>query len=126
MSGIPKEKLGVMVNGQTRVNATNIKYTVDTFSLLKKMKFRGYEHVLFIEDDVVFRNDLDYIKKVVENTPGDFDVMNYDPEILFGFNGEPGVFRQVNDYVVEYENAKIMNMSCCALSKKAISSFVEK
>ena len=45
-----------------RVNLSNIKYTIDSFSLLKKLQFRGYEHVLVLEDDIVFHKDLGFIQ----------------------------------------------------------------
>ena len=66
----------------SRVNLSNIKYTIDSFSLLKKLQFHGYGHVLILEDDIIFHRDLNFIQQVVESTPEEYDVMNYDPEIV--------------------------------------------
>lgn len=60
----------------------NIKYTIDSFTLLKKLRFFGYEHVLILEDDIIFHKDLNFIREVVESTPKDYDVMNYDPDVI--------------------------------------------
>ena len=107
---------------RSRVNLSNIKYTIDSFSLLKKLELMGCRRVLILEDDIAFHKDLNFIKSVIGATPRDFDVMNYDPEIC-----DPRGVTKANEYVVQYNSdAKIINMSCCALSNKAISSIIKK
>ena len=105
------------------VSKYNIKYTLDSYSLLKKLEFHRYDKVLIIEDDVVFHRNLSFIKQIVNSTPSDFDVMNYDP---FIWDREHlGKFKQVNSFIEEFsDNAHVFNMSCIGLSKKAISTIV--
>lgn len=119
LDGIPKEKLDAK-----RVNLANIKYTIDSFSLLKKLQFYGYEHVLILEDDIVFHEDIDFIKNIVNSTPDDYDVMNYDPEILL-LDNELKLSR-IDKNILVYDKGKIVDMSCTALSRKAIFSIIEK
>lgn len=120
LDGIPDSKID-----RNRVNSRNIKLTIDSYSLLKKLQHFGYNHVLILEDDISFHNDIEFIRDVVSSTPDDFDVMNYDPDILVDSNGKPfGRFQSINENIQRYENAKIVNMSCCALSKKAIDLMV--
>ena len=42
----------------------------------------GYKRVLILEDDIVFHKDLNFVAEVVNSTPDDFDVMNYDPFVI--------------------------------------------
>ena len=64
-------------------------YTLHYYSLLKKLQYFGYEHVLILEDDVVFRKDVGEIAKIVGETPPDWDIVNYDPFRRMGWKG-PG------------------------------------
>ena len=77
LDGIPEDKIN-----RKRVSLSNIKYTIDSFTLLKKLKFHGYGHVLILEDDIVFHKDLNFIREVVNSTPEVYDVMNYDPDVI--------------------------------------------
>ena len=94
LDGIPDGSIN-----RDRVTPTNIKYTIDSYNLLRKLQFQHYNHVLIIEDDVAFHKDIGFIEKVVKSTPEDFDVMNYDPEVLFNSNGRGGKFKRVNEHV---------------------------
>lgn len=73
---------------------------------------------------MAFHNDLNFICDVVGSTPNDYDVMNYDPEILL-LDGKLKLSR-INRNVLAYGKAKIIDMSCTALSRKAICSIIEK
>ena len=79
---------------------------------------------MILEDDIAFHKNLDFIQEVVKSTPEDYDVMNYDPEILWNGNSL-GLFK-VNKYMFKYHAGKIINMSCSALSKKAISHIIDR
>lgn len=128
VNGISKNRLSLKPwNKEPRVDLSNVKYTIDSYNLLKKLEFKGYKRVLILEDDIVFHKNLDYVNKVIESTPTDFDVMNYDPEHLcFSDGGRYGNYQSINNYIDRYQNAKIVNMSCCALSKKAIHHIIKK
>lgn len=121
LDGIPKNRLCSIDNtNKYRVNKTNINYTIDSFSLLKKLQFFGYKRVLILEDDISFVVDINTIHKVIKSTPMDFDVINYDPYVV---NGE---FTRVNEFINEYKNSKIFNMSMCGLSINAINHIISK
>lgn len=94
LDGIPDDSIN-----RDRVTPTNIKYTIDSYNLLRKLQFQHYNSVLIIEDDVAFHKDIGFIKEVVESTPKDFDVMNYDPEVLFHPDGRGGKFKTLNEHV---------------------------
>ena len=126
LNGIPGYKIGKIRSYSPLVHKLNINYTIDSYSLLKKLNFYGYERVLILEDDIVFHKDLDYVNKVIESTPDDFDVMNYDPEIFAISNETTGFYSTVNKYILKYDNCKVINMSCCALSKNAIQKIISK
>ena len=76
----------------------------------------------------MFHRDLNFIAEVVNSTPDDFDVMNYDPVM---FNGR---FRRrrkpmvvdVSPHIQRYANVMVVNTSCFALSKRAIGHIVDK
>lgn len=108
-----------------RLSKKNIKYTIDSFALLKKLQFLNCEHVLILEDDVVFRKDCESIREIIRLTPSDYDIINYDPEILYNNDGTIGTFSRINKYIYKYANSKVVNMSCCALTRKAINHIVE-
>lgn len=74
MNGVPKDRIALR-----SVNESNIKYTIDSYALLKRLQFFDYQKVLILEDDIVFHKDLNFVADVVNSTPDDFDVMNYDP-----------------------------------------------
>ena len=79
LNGIPGYKIGKTRSYSPRVHKLNINYTIDSYSLLKKLNFYGYERVLIIEDDAVFHSDAKLIFDILNSTPMDFDIVNYDP-----------------------------------------------
>ena len=54
-------------------------YTLQYYSLLKKLQHFGYGHVLIFEDDVAFLKDLDRLATIVKSAPEDYDILNLDP-----------------------------------------------
>lgn len=60
MDAIPPDKIN-----KWGVCDKNIKYTIDSYVLLKQLQHFGYERVLFLEDDIMFHNDLNFIRDVV-------------------------------------------------------------
>ena len=85
------------------VNESNIKYTIDSYVLLKRLQFMGYKRVLILEDDIVFHKDLNFVAEVVDSTPDDFDVMNYDPFVIRNpLTGEEPRFWQMNENIRRY------------------------
>ena len=118
LDGIPDGNID-----RKRVDRKNIKYTIDSFALLKKLQFFQYKKVLIIEDDVVFHKDLKFIQSVIASTPHNFDIMNYDPIKL---NDSLSKSIKVNNYISKIENSMLVNTSCIALSKKAISWMIDK
>ena len=54
-------------------------YTLQYYSLLKKLQHFGYEHVLIFEDDAAFLKDLDRLDAIVKAAPEDYDILNLDP-----------------------------------------------
>ena len=79
LNGIPGYKIGKTRSYSPRVHKLNINYTIDSYSLLKKLNFYGYERVLIIEDDVFFHSDAKLIFDILNSTPMDFDIVNYYP-----------------------------------------------
>lgn len=83
LNGIDKNKLGYNENFQTYyVTKKNINYTLDSFSLLKMLKIRGFQRVLIIEDDLCMIDNLNLIKDIISSIPMDFDFINFDPLFL--------------------------------------------
>lgn len=120
LNGSPDNRID---KGQISVNETNINYTIDSYSLLKKLLVKGYERVLIIEDDVVFHKDLGYIFDMIQNTPKDFDIVNYDP--FYPISTLTKVTSNKNRFC-KYTDEKIYNTSCIAFSKHAISRIVQE
>lgn len=121
LNGIPRSRIYLH-----SVKEQNIKYTIDSYSLLKRLQYFGYEHVLILEDDIMFHKDLKFIADVVNSTPEDFDVMNYDPFVARNpITGKEPRFWRVNENIRRYGQARVFNMSCCALSRRMIDYMVE-
>lgn len=54
-------------------------YTLQYYSLLKKLQYFGHEHVLILEDDAAFLKDVDRLGEIVKAAPEDYDILNLDP-----------------------------------------------
>lgn len=118
LKGIPTTQIDL-----TEVSQKNIKYTIDSYSLLKKLSLCEYKHILIIEDDVCFRKDLSFIKAVIKSTPEDFDIVNYDPWI---YDKNSSQLPKYNEYLYQYSNERIYCTSCIAFSQKAIQTIINE
>ena len=135
---IPK---GHIQRGHGTVTRANLPQTIHQYTLLKKLDIMGYERVLFLEDDIVFHKDLDFIKSVLEKTPDDADFANYDPFRRRGWLGAGkgywGHYYDLKGNEVPYDykdetgentflryNSVVYNTDCILMSHRGISQFV--
>lgn len=130
---------GTKQTGHGTVTQANLPQTIHQYTLLKKLDIMGYERVLFLEDDIVFHKDLNFIKSVIDKTPEDADFANYDPFRRAGWLGAgkgywghyydlSGNEVQMNDVVPDTflrYNSVVYNTDCILMSHKGIHQFVE-
>lgn len=108
------------------------------YSIIKQALLRGIESILIIEDDIVFNNDLNMLKSVVDNIPKDYDVLKlystHNPRLFMQLQYTPPEYALIHDtdyfnrLTVEnqYEIGKYYKYStlCYALSKKGMEALV--
>ena len=118
---------------------TKIQYGLQYCNLLKKLRYFGYKHVLICEDDIVFRKSLDEIKSILDKTPDDFDIMNYEPFRRKGWlgagNGCWGKYyslsgEEVNqdwdeEPIMRYDSV-VYDLGLAGLSDKGMSRIIDR
>jgi len=123
-------------NGST---SAKIQYGLQYYVLLKKLQYFGYGHVLVCEDDIVFRKNIDEIKFILDKTPSDFDIMNYEPFRRAGWLGNGKGFwgkyyslsgeevKQTWDEepIMRYDSV-VFNLGCAAFSLRGLSKVIER
>lgn len=115
------------------------EYTLQCYILLKRLQYQKFNHVLFLEDDIVFRKDLGEIKNILDATPDDYDIMNYAPFRRKGWMGNGKgcwgkyfdlegneVSQNWNESIIMRYDSVVYDSSCLGLSKKAIDRIVER
>ena len=119
-------------------SATEKPYAIQYYTVLKKMMYLGFDRILVIEDDNRFFKNIDDIKRVLDKTPADWDIVNYDPRRRKGWLGNGkgywGHYYDLNgndvdkdwndDTFIRY-NSVVYNTNCVGYSKQAIQRFVE-
>ena len=113
-------------------------YTLQYYSLLKKMQHFGYGHVLIFEDDVAFLNDLDRLSAIVKAAPEDYDILNLDPFRRDGWLGAGkgywGHYYDLDGNEVKRDwdgglylryNSVVYQTSAMAFSKRGINHILE-
>lgn len=125
--------------GHFLIGPRKINYAMDFFNMMKKMQLKGYNNVLFLQDDVLFHKDLDFIKKLLDNTPEDYDIVNYDPGRGKGWLGNGRgcwghyydlkgneVPRNWDEELFVRYNSVVYRLDCVAMTKRAIDHIVKK
>lgn len=133
---VPKDKTK---KGHGTITPTTRPYAIQYYNLLKKCELMGYKNVLILEDDIAFMKNLDDIKRVLEATPKDWDIVNYDPFKRRGWLGAGkgywghyydlnGNEVKVNDVPGEFlrYNSVVYQTSAIAYTKRAITHVLNK
>ena len=95
--------------------------TMGHYEIMKEALVMGYKHILIIEDDVRFLNDLDLLSSIVDNIP-DYDILMLDKTVpvnkpLF-FNARDNC--KVNDLFFDFSTCKLLSCGCYGLSVKGM------
>lgn len=114
------------------VYAPNIGYVnicLEMRRILYEAKEYGYKRILFLEDDVAFLKDLDEIGRILEASPKDFDIVQYDK-----FVNDNGTMVQewnrrirenrINEDFIDAGGTLFTSAACMALSAKGIESML--
>ena len=114
-------------------------YAIQYYTMMKKHLMLGAERMLVLEDDLAFHKDLDFIKKIIDATPQDWDIVNYDPFRRKGWLGNGkgfwGHYYDLNGNEVDKEwtgglfmryHSIVFRISAIAYSRKAIEQYVKK
>ena len=130
---------GKIQRGHGTVTKKTLQQTLHQYTLFKKLQLQGYQRVLFLEDDIAFHKDLDFIKSILEQTPEDWDVANFDPFRRRGWLGAGkgywGHYYDLKGNEVPYDwngetflryNSVVYNTDCVGLTGKAIAQIVER
>ena len=104
------------------LNISNISLTIDSYNFLKICLARGFQNVLVIEDDVFFLKDSSYIKCALSNMPKKYDVINFNP---YTVESNSQRMHSFNKFYKRYQGIEVFNMSCVALSRRAIQHIVD-
>lgn len=117
----------------------SLQYTFHYYTLLKKLQYLGYNNVLILEDDIAFRKDLKEIRTLLEATPEDYDIMNYEPFRRKGWKGNGkgcwGKYYDLNGNLVNQNwceelvmryNSIIYDTGMIAFSKRCIDHIVNR
>ena len=115
-----KHKRGIGVPGY-------MNCTMGHYSAVKRAYHLGIEHVLVMEDDIIFMNDTDFIESAVRALPEDFDVA-----MLDWFASSPGhppdsvrkciQERSKNEFWAEFD--AVRSCGCYALSRRGMERYI--
>lgn len=122
-----------VARGHFLTGPKKINYQINFFDMMKRIQLKGWDKVLLLQDDIVFRKDLNFIKKVIDDTPADYDIVNYDPSRRKGWMGNgrgcwgkyfnlagEEVQRDWDEETFVRYSAPVYHLSCVGLSKRAI------
>lgn len=130
---------GTVRRGSGGVTPGNLSQTINTFIVLKRMQMKGCDSILLLEDDIVFHKDLDFMKSVLDKTPEDADVANYDPFRRKGWNGAGkgywGHYYDLKGNEVKKDwdgdtfmrySSVVYHTSCVMMSKRGLDHWIEE
>ena len=96
------------------------------YAMIKIAYDLGYEHILILEDDIMFYNNRQILKEYIKNIPDDFDVIQFG-----GFSADPVVYDTLDQLRKKgqlwYHNTdlKLWNCSMYMLSRKGMEYYIK-
>lgn len=112
--------------------APNLGYVnlcLEVRKILYEAKEFGYERILLLEDDVAFLKDQNELTRILDATPKDYDIVQYDK---FVNNNswmrrewqERCIEKRINDDFIDASGTLFTSAACMALSKKGIEQML--
>ena len=96
------------------------------YSIIKQAYDLGYSHVLVMEDDICFLNNINLFIKYIENIPNDYDIIQFG-----GFTANPAIekylekdLNNIKTFWVKHKDVGIWNTSMYMLSRKGMEFYL--
>lgn len=99
------------------------------YTIIKTAYLRGFNHILILEDDFKFIDDINSIEYVFNNLPDDYDVIKFFYTYLFKFSNKfnyekdknSKLFTKINNFNENNYGSTL----CYALSRKGMKHLIE-
>ena len=111
--------------------------TLEQYTIVKQAYERGFENILFMEDELTFIDDIDVIEYVMtKSIPDDYDVLKFiSGNGMYMFHKKPYTKELINDSVPYFKklsfdkdidgNNALLTNACFALSRNGMRFFID-
>ena len=97
---------------------------IEHYSIIKQAYLRGYENILILEDDIAFIKDIEYIQKIINGIPKDYDILKlYD---TYQSNGKYKIKEENSNLFIPFEYGTYgCSTLAYALSRKGMEYYID-
>lgn len=89
-----------------RINKNIISSMLNQYYCIRDAKYNNYQHILIIEDNIKFIDNLEKIQEILENKPENSDIILYNPlPTCFELN-KKGIEKVLNLFETQFKNIK--------------------
>lgn len=93
------------------------------YSIIKECYDRGMQHILIMEDDILFLKNNKTFLEYIHNIPNDYDILQFG-----GFTTDPKAINILNkadkEYWVKHKDVLFWNASMYAMSRKGMAFYI--
>lgn len=97
-----------------------VDIALNHYYVIRDAYFRGYKHILILEDDMRFLKGIDKIEQILQHKPEDANIILYDKFIEF--YKDRTQFKSVNDYYDTFN--RCWSAGCYALDRKGMETLI--
>ena len=118
------EKLYQVCNAAPSVGCMKVGFA--HYQCIKEAYELGFKHVLILENDNIFLKDLDKLEKILDDIPGDYDILFLDKIPAVSARYEEAIEKdKVNDSFIDIEKKFYVLANCYALSRKGMKHVID-
>ena len=87
---------------------------------------KGLEHILIMEDDIRFLNDLNTLNEYIEKIPKDYDIILFDYVYGYDFDEISRFFDKdkTNYFINIHQDQRVFSAACYLLSRKGMEHII--